>query len=175
MIRSLGFGPFRRSRSRFWFPGGRDLADFEIFELLGRLVTYSSYQVKTTTWINLYRYLGIYAKKDSSDWTEVWSGARPSTAPIYGSQGKGGACQVESPNCLQRRTFQWRPRAGRPNPQKAAKSPAFEAVEPKFCVSNLQLACTHAPWHGARSRTQRTHSTAHSALGPLTRYPLLAF
>ena len=61
-----------------------EVAIWEIFELLGRLVTYmySSYQVKTTTWINLYRYLGIYAKKDSSAWTEVWSGALPSTAPI---------------------------------------------------------------------------------------------
>ena len=51
-------------------------------------MTYSSYQVKTTTWINLYRYLGIYAKKDSSAWTEVWSGARPSTAPITAPGGR---------------------------------------------------------------------------------------
>ena len=44
--------------------------------------------MKTTTWINLYRYLGLYAKKDSSAWTEVWSGARPSTAPITAPGGR---------------------------------------------------------------------------------------
>ena len=51
-------------------------------------MTYSSYQVKTTTWINLYRYLGLYAKKDSSAWTEVWTGARPLTAPITALGGR---------------------------------------------------------------------------------------
>ena len=83
-------------------------------------MTYSSYQVKTTTWINLYRYFGLYAKKDSSAWTEVWSGASPSRAPIYGSQ--GGFCQ--SPSCIQENVsmaLARRSRAGRPNPQKAAK------------------------------------------------------
>ena len=33
---SLGFGPFRRSRARFWLPGVVAIwADFEIFERLG--------------------------------------------------------------------------------------------------------------------------------------------
>ena len=44
------------------------VAIWTIFEFLGGLVIYiySSYQVKSTTEIESYRYLGIYASKDSS-------------------------------------------------------------------------------------------------------------
>ena len=52
MLRSLGFGPFRRSRERYWVPGVAIWADFEILEFLGGLVIYITRQVRQTTAMN---------------------------------------------------------------------------------------------------------------------------
>ena len=46
---------------------------WKIFEFLGDLVIYSSYQVTTTIRVKSYRRLCIYPVKDSSVWTEVWT------------------------------------------------------------------------------------------------------
>ena len=59
--------------------GGRK---WDVFEFLRGLVMYSSYQVKPTTEIESYHYLGIHARKEASAWTEVWSCIWPSTASI---------------------------------------------------------------------------------------------
>jgi hypothetical protein len=69
-----------------WLPG---VAVWAIFEFLGGRVTYSSYQVKPTTRIFLYRHLWVYIKKDSSAWTEVWSISWPSRASITAPGGRG--------------------------------------------------------------------------------------
>ena len=74
-----------RSSSPDWrFPATKSKTDFD------GPVTYSSYQVKTTNWINSYRYLGLYAKKASSAWTEVCTATWPSTAPITAPGGRSG-------------------------------------------------------------------------------------
>ncbi len=62
-----------------WLPG---VAIWTIFEFLGLLVIYSSYQVKPSTRINSYRRLCIYSGKDSSAWAEVWTVTYCSRASI---------------------------------------------------------------------------------------------
>ena len=51
---------------------------------------YSSYQVKTITFLKSYRYLGLYAKIDISARTEIWSFAWHSTASITVPGGRSG-------------------------------------------------------------------------------------
>ena len=65
--------------------GGRE---WDVFEFLRGLVMYSSYQVKPTTEIESYHYLGIYATKVSSAWTDDWSCTWPSTASITALGGR---------------------------------------------------------------------------------------
>ena len=71
MLRSLGFGPFRRSRARFWLPGVTIWADFEIFKILGG--TGDMYNSTSTPNYcdEPYVDLGMYVNKVLSAWTEV--------------------------------------------------------------------------------------------------------
>ena len=49
---------------------------------------YSSYQVQQTTYLKSFHFLCTYPRKDSSAWTEVWSGAWPSTVSIMAPGGR---------------------------------------------------------------------------------------
>ena len=69
--------------SRLWsFIMAPGVAVREQFEILSGLVVYSSYQIKATTRIKSYPRLPRYVKEVSSAWTEVWTIAWPSRAPI---------------------------------------------------------------------------------------------
>ena len=59
-----------------------------IFEFLGGLVIYSSYQVQQITYLKSFHFLFTYPRKVFSAWTEVWTGAWPSTAPIMAPGGR---------------------------------------------------------------------------------------
>ena len=72
-------------RRLLWLP---EVAIWEIFEFLGGLVIHSSYQVKTTTYLKSSLLLCTYPRKVFSAWTEVWSGAWPSTASIMAPGGR---------------------------------------------------------------------------------------
>ena len=60
----------------------------QIFEIRGGLVTCSSCHVRPTTRVQSHRCLGMYPRKVSSAWTEVWSIPWPSTAPITAPGGR---------------------------------------------------------------------------------------
>ena len=69
----------------------QEVAIWEIFEFLGGLVIYSSYQVDVLTWVKSYLYLCIYPKKGFSSGGTVWSGtyrARPSITVPEGRSGR---------------------------------------------------------------------------------------
>ena len=64
---------------------------WEIFEDdFGGLMIYSSYQVKTITFLKSYLYLWLYPKKGFSAGGTVWSGAWHSTASITVPGGRSG-------------------------------------------------------------------------------------
>ena len=75
------------SRASITAPGG-GVAIWTIFEFLGGLVIYSSYQVCTTTCLKSFRYLWVYPGKVFSAWTEVWTGTWPSRSFIIPSGGR---------------------------------------------------------------------------------------
>ena len=60
----------------------------QIFEFLGGLVIYSSYQVQGTTCLKSFHFLCTYPGKVFSAWTEVWTGTWPSSASIMASGGR---------------------------------------------------------------------------------------
>ena len=60
------------------------------FKSLGGLVTYSSYQVKAFTWKKSYRHLFTHPSKESSAWTEVWSGSYRARLSIMVPGGRFG-------------------------------------------------------------------------------------
>ena len=71
MLRSLGFGPFRRSRARFWFPGVTIWADFDIFVRLGGAGNmYNSISMPNYC-DEPYSDLVLYVDKVHSAWTKV--------------------------------------------------------------------------------------------------------
>ena len=49
---------------------------------------YSSYQVQQITYLKSFHFLFTYPRKVFSAWTEVWTGAWPSTAPIMAPGGR---------------------------------------------------------------------------------------
>ena len=59
-----------------------------IFEFLGGLVIYSSYQVMATTCLKLFLFLWVYAKKGFSSGGTVWSATWPSRASITAPGGR---------------------------------------------------------------------------------------
>jgi hypothetical protein len=62
--------------------GSRGVAIWKIFEFLGRLVIYYSYQVNQFPEYNHIATFFTYTKKDYNASTEVWKGTWPSRAPI---------------------------------------------------------------------------------------------
>ena len=68
-------------------PGGRS---GRIFRIFGGLMIYNSYQVKTITWIKSYRHLATHPSKESSAWTEVWSGSYRAWRSIMVPGGRSG-------------------------------------------------------------------------------------
>ena len=69
--------------------GGRDLREFfEIFEVLGGLAMYGSYQVTTTTCLKPSHFLCIYPHKVFSACAEVRTGTWPSTVSIMAPGGR---------------------------------------------------------------------------------------
>ena len=64
------------------------VAIWEIFVILGGLVTYCSYQGEPTAKLKSYRHLCTYPRKVVSAWTEDWSIPRPSTASITAPGGR---------------------------------------------------------------------------------------
>ena len=79
-----------------------DFRDFLSF--WAGLVIYSSYHVQQTTCLKSFHFLWTYPRKDSSAWTEVWTGTWPPTASIMapgvGDLGKfdipGGAGDINN-------------------------------------------------------------------------------
>ena len=58
------------------------VAIWKVFEFLGELVIYNSHHMNTNPEIKSYCRFCTYPNKDSSAWTEVWSGAWSSRASI---------------------------------------------------------------------------------------------
>ena len=88
--RILALGPRFRlvlapQRRLLWLP---EVAIGTIFEFLGGLVIDSSYQVDATTCLKSFHFLCAYPRKVVSAWTEVWTGAWPSTASIMAPGGR---------------------------------------------------------------------------------------
>ena len=85
---SLGFGPFRRSRARYWLPGvSRSGQIFELFEILGGAGDIYNSSSTPKYCDEPYGDLGMYVNKVLSAWTLFWSGALLSTAPIMSPGG----------------------------------------------------------------------------------------
>ena len=83
MLRSLGFGPLRRSRARFLLPGVAIWTDFEFFQ---NLVKAGDIYHSTTIpdyCDGPYIHLGVYVNEVPSAWTEVWSGSYRSRARFW--------------------------------------------------------------------------------------------
>ena len=74
-------------RRLLWLPG---VVVWAIFEILSELVIYSSRHMERNPEVKSYRHLYGYTKKGFSAWTEVWSGAWPSTASIMAPGGRFG-------------------------------------------------------------------------------------
>ena len=60
-------------RSSIMVPGGRSGQNCNIFEFLGGLVIYKSYQVQQTTYLKSFHFLCTYPRKVFSAWAAVWS------------------------------------------------------------------------------------------------------
>ena len=66
-------------RHLLWLP---EVAIWKLFEILGDLVMYSSYQVVATTWVKSYHCLGMHTSKEWSTRGTVSTATWPPMAPI---------------------------------------------------------------------------------------------
>ena len=83
MLRSLGFGPLRRSRLSIIGAWGRSGSILTFLRFLLRLVIYSSHDLSPNPEIKPYRYLCTYRRKVLCAWADVSVATCPSRAMFW--------------------------------------------------------------------------------------------